>query len=88
MADVVRVVLLGVIALGITALCLMFKSLQGQIDDLRAEVACLRIEQVLGEATSPQGESARSPRRQGLALVIGAAIGAVATSGATWVLWG
>ncbi|MFB7031693.1 MULTISPECIES: hypothetical protein [unclassified Streptomyces] len=87
MTDVVRVALLGVIALGVTALCLMYKSFREQIDALRAEVACLRIEQVLGEVAPSQGEST-TPPRLGLGLVVGAVIGAATTSGATWVLWG
>ncbi|MFE6223349.1 hypothetical protein [Streptomyces sp. NPDC057854] len=90
MSDVVRVLLLGVIALG-TAVVLwcMYRSLRGQIDSLRAEVACLRIERVLGTAKGAPAVDLPSAPRLGTKLIAaGALVGAAATSGAAWVLWG
>ncbi|MFE6379253.1 hypothetical protein [Streptomyces roseolus] len=90
MTDIVRVALLGVIALGVAALYLMYSSLRGQIDSLRAEVACLRIERITGkianQATADEG--LRGPRGLGTGLVAGALIGAATTAGAAWVLMG
>lgn len=87
MTDAVRVVVLGTLTLGVIMLSLSFKSLRGQIDDLRAEVACLRIESLLGDQTGASASHARS-RRPGVEILIGAVIGAASATGATWLLWG
>ncbi|AMS01590.1 MULTISPECIES: hypothetical protein [Streptomyces] len=88
MTDVVRVAVLGVLALGVVTLALIFRSLRGQVDDLRAEVACLRIERLLGEpAVATEADQVRT-RRPELGVILGAAIGAVTATAATWLLWG
>ncbi|MFF2774877.1 hypothetical protein ACFVU3_08200 [Streptomyces sp. NPDC058052] len=87
MSDIVRVALLGGIALAVAALCFMYQSLRGQIDALRAEVACLRIERVMGKTLAPQ-EPPAAPQRLAVGLLTGTAIGAAAASGAAWLLLG
>jgi hypothetical protein len=87
MTDVVRVVVLGVLALGVVAMAFTFRSLRSQVDDLRAEVACLRIERLLGEPVAAPADRAR-PRRPELGIIVGAFVGAITATAATWLLWG
>ncbi|MFF9146304.1 hypothetical protein ACF1BN_15735 [Streptomyces sp. NPDC014861] len=86
MSDIVRVALLGVIALGLAGLCYMYRSLRGQIDALRAEVACLRIERVMGTPLAPQELPA--PQRIAAGLLTGTVIGAATAAGGAWLLLG
>ncbi|OKJ52242.1 hypothetical protein AMK27_30915 [Streptomyces sp. CB02009] len=90
MTDVVRVMVLGVLTLAVVTLALTFRSLRGQVDDLRAEVACLRIERLLDEpAAAPSAvQTSQQRRRPELGMVLGAVVGAITATAVTWLLWG
>ncbi|MGW4852237.1 hypothetical protein ACWEPZ_13530 [Streptomyces sp. NPDC004288] len=87
MTDVVRVVVLGVLALGVVVMAFTLRSVRSQVDDLRAEVACLRIERILGEPAAAAPADRVRPRSE-LGIIVGALVGAATATGATWLLWG
>lgn len=86
----IRIIVLGVIAVAVLSLFVLFRSLQGQVDDLRTEVALARIEGVLGgdQASAGQPPTGAPHRRMpGLGVFAGAAIGALTTA-AAWLTLG
>ncbi|MFJ4907741.1 hypothetical protein ACIQCR_24500 [Streptomyces sp. NPDC093249] len=88
MADIVRVAVLGLLALGVIVLYLNFAALRGQVDDLRAEVACLRIERVLG-VTTPTPPAARKDLRLATrSTLVVALIGVLTGAAGSWILVG
>ncbi|MFC8276236.1 hypothetical protein ACFUJR_27645 [Streptomyces sp. NPDC057271] len=89
MTELIRVIVLGVIATGVIALFALIRSLHRQIDDLRTEVAIARIEGVLsGTPTAPVAAPAPRERlQQGVCVLAGAAVGALTTA-AVWLVSG
>ncbi|MFI9005121.1 hypothetical protein [Streptomyces sp. NPDC053541] len=88
--DLVRAVVLGIIAIGVVSLVLAGRSLQRQVDDLRAEVAVARIEGILGGAAAETEAPAepRPPRRlAGVGAYLGALIGALVATYGSWLVW-
>jgi hypothetical protein len=84
--ELIRVIVLGVIATGVISLFVLFRSLHRQVDDLRAEVAVARIEGVLGGPLSAPAATLPSRKRQlGVGVFAGAVVGAL-TVAAAWAV--